>query len=219
MTTDEIESQTRVGIVSNEPLRLAGMLSVFDNHPGVVPTHGSIDRLVKHEDVRILILDITENRGWLEIMTTVRKHRPEIRFVLLGEGGDDELVMRAILAGARAYLDHQSGPFLVRQAVDVVLQGSIWAPRKLLSLLVDRLMEAHPGIQTGGPKELSPREGQVMALIMQAYSNREIAASLGIEERTVKAYVSSLMRKSGVENRVALSVANSKNFGTGSVSR
>ncbi len=219
MATDEIVSQTRVGIVSSEPLRLAGMMSVFDDHHSVIPMHGSIAVLLKERGVQVLILDITENKGWLEILTSVRQHRPDVRFVLLGEGGDDEIVMRAILAGARAYLDHQSGPFLVRQAVDVVLQGSIWAPRKLLSLLVDRLMDAHPTSIPGAQKELSRREAQVMALIMQAYSNREIAASLGIEERTVKAYVSSLMRKSGVENRVALSVANSKNFQPGGVSR
>jgi len=52
----------------------------------------------------------------------------------------------------------------------------------------------------------SPRERQVLDLIMAACSNREIAMRLGIEERTVKAYVASLMRKTGMENRVALSV-------------
>jgi DNA-binding NarL/FixJ family response regulator len=202
--------QTRVGIVSREPLRLAGILSVFENYPTVVPVHGSIEELLNQSLVRVIVVDITENRSWLEMLTMVRRERPEMRFVLLGESGDEDMVMRAILAGARAYLDHKSGPFLVRQAVEVVLQGSIWAPRRLLSLLVDRLMEAHPSSLPGAQQKLSRREGEVMALLMQAYSNREIAESLGIEERTVKAYVSSLMRKTGADNRVALSIAGRK---------
>jgi DNA-binding NarL/FixJ family response regulator len=55
-------------------------------------------------------------------------------------------------------------------------------------------------------QEPSFRERQVLDLIMKAYSNKEIAHELGIEERTVKSYVTTLMRKSGVDNRVALSV-------------
>jgi DNA-binding NarL/FixJ family response regulator len=50
------------------------------------------------------------------------------------------------------------------------------------------------------------REQEVLRLLVAAQSNREIAANLGIEERTVKAYVGRLMRKVGVENRIALSI-------------
>jgi DNA-binding NarL/FixJ family response regulator len=77
----------------------------------------------------------------------------------------------------------------------------------LLSILIDRLLTTQIGVTPSGQTDLSPRERQVLELIMKAYSNREIGAELGIEERTVKAYVASLMRKTGVENRVALSVA------------
>ena len=48
--------------------------------------------------------------------------------------------MDAIMAGARAYLDMAADPQLVRQAIEVVVSGSIWAPRRLLSRLVDRLL-------------------------------------------------------------------------------
>jgi DNA-binding NarL/FixJ family response regulator len=87
-----------------------------------------------------------------------------------------------------------------------VIQGSIWAPRRVLSKLIDRLLtQSTPSVLLPAPT-FSPRERQVLDLIMTACSNREIAEELGIEERTVKAYVTSLMRKTGAENRVLLSV-------------
>ncbi len=85
------------------------------------------------------------------------------------------------------------------------------ASRRLLSMLVDRLLNQVGPIHPPTPPVFSPRERQVLDLIMTACSNREIATELGIEERTVKAYVSSLMRKTGVDNRVLLSVQATQN--------
>jgi DNA-binding NarL/FixJ family response regulator len=132
--------------------------------------------------------------------------------VIIGPPGDDEQILRTIRAGARAFLDPSAGPLALRQAVEAVTQGTIWAPRRLLSIMVDQLMSrpAAPTVPSIAPT-FSPRERQVLDLIMSACSNREIAEELGIEERTVKAYVTSLMRKTGVDNRVSLSVRATQN--------
>jgi len=115
-------------------------------------------------------------------------------------------VLKSIAAGARAYLDSNCGPLKVRQAVETVIQGSIWAPRRVLSKLIDQLLMQNAVVAPVAAPSFSPRERQVLDLIMTARSNREIATELGIEERTVKAYVASLMRKTGMDNRVSLSV-------------
>jgi DNA-binding NarL/FixJ family response regulator len=86
------------------------------------------------------------------------------------------------------------------------MHGGIWAPRRLLSRLIDQLLDQSTASVSLAPAILSPRERQVLDLIMTARSNRAIGEELGIEERTVKAYVASLMRKTGTDNRVALSV-------------
>jgi DNA-binding NarL/FixJ family response regulator len=88
-----------------------------------------------------------------------------------------------------------------------VVSGSIWAPRKLLSRLIDRLLGVPVSGSGGlGALQLTARERQVLDLILLARSNREIARQLGIEERTVKAHVGRLMRKAGAENRIELSI-------------
>jgi DNA-binding NarL/FixJ family response regulator len=142
----------------------------------------------------------------METLETIRRARPAIRLIVIGPPGDDELVLDSIVAGARAYLDSAAGPDTVRQAIEVVASGSIWAPRRLLSKLIDRLLKVPDTSLTNAPLHLTDRERQVLELILMARSNREIARQLGIEERTVKAHVGRLMRKTGAENRIELSM-------------
>jgi DNA-binding NarL/FixJ family response regulator len=89
---------------------------------------------------------------------------------------------------------------------ETVTAGSIWAPRRLLSKLIDRLLKGPDTSLTNASPHLTDREHQVLECIMQACSNREIAEQLGIEERTVKAHVGRLMRKTGTVNRTELSM-------------
>ena len=125
---------------------------------------------------------------------------------MIGPKNDDELVLNAVVAGARAYLDSDAGPETVRQAIDIVVSGSIWAPRRLLSRLIDRLLGVPQRHAANSGPQLTDREREVLKLILLAKSNREIASSLGIEERTVKAHVGRLMRKLGADNRIEFSV-------------
>ena len=197
---------TRIGLISNRPIRLTGLESVFENHPSICAVSGNLETLLPDLIVRLLILDLGDDFAWVEMQRTIRRIRPDIRQIVLGPGGNDELILRSISNGARGYLDTHSRPHVVRRAVEAVMQGSIWAPRRVLSRLVDRLLSQQAVSFPVVSPVFSPRERQVLDLILTARSNREIALELGIEERTVKAYVASLLRKTGAENRVSLSV-------------
>lgn len=198
----------RIGLSAEEPIRVAGLASVFDQppepgKPQLVPVTGSIQELLAGDAPDYIVIDLHASSGFAAI-EQVRHARPDIRLIVIGPHGDDELVMSSIVAGARAYLDPTAGPDVVRQAIEIVTAGSIWAPRRLLSRLIDRLLKVPEASATTQP-QLTLREKQVLELILMARSNREIAAELGIEERTVKAYVGRLMRKTGADNRIKLS--------------
>ena len=200
-----------VGLVTKEPLRLEGLASIFENPPQhsqgeVVPVKGGLDDLLRRPAIQYLVIDLNASSPGLEILEAVRRQRPDIHPIVLGPEGDDELMMDAIVAGARAYLDSTADPQTVRLAIQEVMSGSIWAPRRLLSKLIDRLLSKRDTSLTNGDPYLTDRERQVLELILLARSNREIASQLGIEERTVKAHVGRLMRKSGVDNRIELSI-------------
>jgi DNA-binding NarL/FixJ family response regulator len=200
-----------IGLVSDEPIRLAGLSSIFDQparqgKPPLLPVPGSIADLLARSALKYLVVDLHSSSGGLEVLEMIRRARPSLRLIVIGPEGNDELVLESIIAGARAYLELTAGPDTVRMAIDVVTSGSIWAPRRLLSKLIDRLLkapEAHPSVAN---PHLTSREREVLDLILKARSNREIARHLGIEERTVKGHVGRLMRKAGADNRIELTM-------------
>jgi DNA-binding NarL/FixJ family response regulator len=201
----------RIGLVADEPIRLAGLSSIFElpaaaDKPPLLPVSGTLEELLAESTLEYLVVDLSSASGGLEILNSICRSRPNLRLIVIGPEGNDELVMDSIIAGARGYLELTAGPEMVRRAIDVVTGGSIWAPRRLLSKLIDRLLKVSDTSLINTEPHLTDRERQVLEHILMARSNREIARHLGIEERTVKAHVGRLMRKTGADNRIELSM-------------
>jgi DNA-binding NarL/FixJ family response regulator len=202
----------RIGVLAGEPIRLAGLSTVFEEtpekgKPQLMLVVGTLQELLADPDLLYMVVDFNSSAEGMKTLETVKRSRPGMRQIVIGPERDDELVLDAITAGARAYLDSSADPHTVRMAIDIVVSGSIWAPRRLLSRLIDRLLKVPAGAGGEfGALQLTTRERQVLDLILLARSNREIAEELGIEERTVKAHVGRLMRKTGAENRIELSI-------------
>jgi DNA-binding NarL/FixJ family response regulator len=212
MSTSTGPDAIRIGVVAEEPIRTAGLASIFDQpaqqgQPPLVPIVAKMDELLADASLEYLVIDLHAAAGGLETLESIRRIRPNIRLIVIGPEGDDEVVLNSIVAGARAFLDLTAAPDVVRKAVEIVTAGSIWAPRRLLSKLIDRLLKVPDSAPQAQGPQLTSREQQVLGLILMARSNREIAEQLGIEERTVKAYVGRLMRKTGADNRIKLSMS------------
>jgi DNA-binding NarL/FixJ family response regulator len=210
--TDSHPEPIRIGLPAAEPIRAAGLVTIFDlpaepGQPQLMPVTGTMQQLMADKTLKYLVVDLQSELSDLEALETIRKARPDMRSIVIGPQGNDALVITAIVAGARAYLDLTAGPEVVRKAIEVVTSGSIWAPRRLLSTLIDRLLRM-PKVTSGKPEtSLTRREQEVLELLLGANSTREIAAQLGIEQRTVKAYIGRLMRKAGADNRIKLSIS------------
>jgi DNA-binding NarL/FixJ family response regulator len=211
MSATRSPAPIHIGLVSDEPIRLEGLVSIFDQparngNPPLVPVTGTLPEMLIRASIEYLVVDMHASPGGLGILDSIRRARPTLKLIVIGPEGNDDLVMESIISGARAYLDLTADTDTVRQAIEVVTSGSIWAPRRLLSKLIDRLLKVPDSSLTIGNTHLTSREKEVLDLIMQARSNREIARQLGIEERTVKAHVGRLMRKTGADNRIELTM-------------
>jgi DNA-binding NarL/FixJ family response regulator len=209
--TNRAPDPIRIGLISDEPIRLAGLSSIFDQparqgRAQLIPVIASLEELLCGSGFEYLVIDLSSSSSGLGTLEAIRRARPGIPQIVIGPQGNDDLVIDSIIAGARAYLDLTASPEIVRRAIDEVTSGSIWAPRRLLSKLIDRLLKIPDSNITLVSPHLTDRERQVLDLILLARSNREIARQLGIEERTVKAHVGRLMRKTGADNRVELSL-------------
>jgi len=168
--------QIRIGLITDEPMRLEGLVSIFDQpaekgHAQLVPVTGSMEFLLTEANVEYLVVDLISSSNSLPTLSVIRRARPAIRLIVVGPEGDDNLVLEAIIAGARAYLAPTAGPETVRLAIEAVTGGSIWAPQRLLSKLIDRLLRASNSSLTNDP-HLTGRERQVLELILRAHSNR-----------------------------------------------
>jgi len=209
LSSNRTNEPIRVGLLTDEPLRMEGLARIFEVQPSngyapLTPVFGNFEELLSDPTLAYVIVDLNAFPNCLDTVEAIRRRRPDIRLMVIGLEGNDSLIMDLIMAGVRAYLDQKANPRVVRQAVDVVISGSIWAPRRLLALLIDRLLAASESSLTNAPARLTDREQQVLDLILTARSNREIARELGIEEQTVQAHVGRLLRKTGAENRIDL---------------
>lgn len=202
---DDGSDRLRVGLTDPEPIRLEGFLTLFKDHSRIEFAPMSRAELLADPDLRLALVGIGQNERIRDRLSAIRGLRPNLILLAMGSESGDEAILAALAAGAKAYLHASATAKQVEQAIEIVSQGSVWAPRRVLSIFLDRVTRPAQRTCAGPEPVFTPREIQVLALLVKAKSNREIAAALGIEERTVKAHIAKMMRKVGVENRIALS--------------
>jgi DNA-binding NarL/FixJ family response regulator len=196
----------RIGLLDFEPIRVAGFRSIFDEGSRVEVVATDLEGALANRTLDMVLFGLQDPLASFEVLAKLKSQRPRLKLIVMGDNRDDETIINAIAAGAKGYLEETASPELVMQAIDVVQSGSIWAPRRVLSIFVDRMLNSSSRPVRRHNMRFTLREREVLKLLVAAHSNREIARSLGIEERTVKAYIARLMRKVGVENRIALSI-------------
>ncbi len=193
----------RIGLLVRDAMRVMGLQAILGDGQGfeVVVLSGTMAL----DGLDLVVIDSFATPQLFELLAVFRRSRPEIGLVVLGAESDFDHIERVIGAGARGYLSHSVSEAELRMAIDVVRDGSVWAPRKVLAHLLRSSLD-EPGGGAPGPVQFTKREREVLKLLMMGHPNREIAAALGVDEGTVKAHMGRLMRKAGVDNRTALSM-------------
>jgi DNA-binding NarL/FixJ family response regulator len=196
----------RIAVVESDPLRFVGFRALFDSEPDFELVSSSVAELAHQEGIDLVLLGSRGGPNLFDVMASLKAARPDLRIIVTGSGADEETILKAIAAGAKGYVDEAAAPAEFTQAIRIVNQGSVWAPRRVLSMFIERVSSSPGRIFPAGRVTFTDREKEVLEMLVAGRSNKEIGAALGIEERTVKAHVAKLMRKVGVQNRIALSV-------------
>ena len=195
----------RIAVVASDPLRLVGFRALFDSASGFKLVSASLPDIGGLQDIDLVLLNNCGLQHLFDLMASLKATRPDLPIIVMGPG-DEETILKAIVAGAKGYVDEAASPAEFVQAVRVVSQGSVWAPRHVFSMFIERVSSAPAIAFPAGRAAFTDREKAVLELLVAGRSNKEIGSPLGIGERTVKAHVAKLMRKVGVQNRLALSV-------------
>ncbi len=196
----------RIAVLDSDPLRFIGFRSLLDREPDFDLISLPYSEIGNHADATVALLANRPGENLFDLMDKLKTVRPDLRVLVTGAAADEETIMLALASGARGYVSEAAPATELAQAIRIVHQGLVWAPRRVLSLLLDRTGGAVRREFPSGRQGLTDREQQVLNMLVSGMSNKEIANPLGIEERTVKAHVASLMRKLRVQNRLALSV-------------
>ena len=196
----------RIAVVESDPLRFVGFRALFDSESDFELVAASLSDIGGLPGIDLVLLGSRSGQNLFDVMASLKAARPDLRIIVTGSGMDEETILKAIASGAKGYVDEAASPAEFVQAIRVVNQGSVWAPRHVLSMFIERVTSSPGRIFPAGRVTFTDREKEVLEMLVAGRSNKEIGSALGIEERTVKAHVAKLMRKVGVQNRIALSV-------------
>jgi DNA-binding NarL/FixJ family response regulator len=159
-------------------------------------------------DVALLDVRLPDGSG-VDVCRDVRANHPSIACLMLTGYDDDEAIYAAVIAGAAGYvLKGAAGSGLVDSVRKVAAGRSLLDPA-----LIRRVLDRMSGRDKGDARleSLSARERQILALIADGLTNREIGLRLSLAEKTVKNYVSGLLSKLGLQRRTQAAVLHAGN--------
>lgn len=190
-------SQIRVLVADDHQIVREGLVAVINREPDmtVVAQAATGQEAVAlygdhRPDVALVDLRMPGMEG-VEVIAEIRERYLTARLIVLTTFNHEEDIYRALRAGARAYLLKDLAADELLDAIRAVHAGQKYIPQVISAKLTDRL---------GGP-ELTPRELDVLRLIVAGKTNQEIAAALAIAEGTVKFHINHILAKLGVADR------------------
>lgn len=153
---------------------------------------------IKQVPPDLALIDISmPGLSGIELVVTIKRRWPGIKALIVSMHRGVEYVNRAIQAGADGYLFKDAGADELREAIDLILRGGTYLSPGLASSVTNR--------RTRDPlTELSARQRQILELIAQSRSTKEIAEELFISAKTVETHRSQLMRKLGLKDVAGL---------------
>lgn len=186
----------------------AGLVSLLEADPEIKVCAQAADGREVLEQVgrvtpEVVILDITmPNLGGLETLERLRVAHPEVKVILLSVHGDPPFVQSAVSLGADGYVLKNGPASEVLEAVRAVAHGGSYFSPPVAREIVAQLRAPQRGVDPF--VQLSTREREVLQLIAEGLSAKEIASQLSISTKTVEAHRTSLMRKLGVRKATEL---------------
>jgi two-component system, NarL family, nitrate/nitrite response regulator NarL len=205
------EKDIRIAFVDDHEIVRRGLRHIFEGDAGftVVAEGGSRQDalLIAERDAPdVMLIDLLmPGGGGIEALKAITEDHPAIRCVIITASDDAAIAMKALKLGARGYiLKGVSGRNLLA-AIRTVMDDASYISPEFAAKLVEAA-QAKKAV-SGTFEDLSYRETQIIGEVEKGLTNREVATRLKISEKTVKYYMTSLMQKYGVSNRVGAVIA------------
>jgi two-component system, NarL family, response regulator NreC len=203
----------RILIVDDHGVLRAGLKALLSAEPDfevVQDASNGTDALRLAADLNpdVVLLDMSmPGPNGIEVTRQLKKTLPEIRILILTVHEDEVMLQEAIQAGASGYILKRAVESELIDAIQAVWRGDLYvhpAMTRALLKAISPTTHSVPGSQEELVEALTPREAEVLRLIAQGYTNRQMADQLSISVRTVESHRANLMGKLGLRSRVDL---------------
>jgi two-component system, NarL family, response regulator DevR len=200
----------RVFVVDDHELVRRGIVALLEAEPDVdvvgeagTATQARARIAATRPDVAVLDMRLPDGNG-IDVCRDIRSNDPDTHCIILTAYDDDDAISAAVLAGASDYvLKGVRGSVLIDK-VRSVAAGGFLLDSSLSRRVVERMRDEHQ--HDARLEALTVRESEVLALIAEGLTNRQIGETLALAEKTVKNYVSSLLAKLGLQRRTQAAV-------------
>jgi two-component system response regulator NreC len=152
----------------------------------------------------ILILDLSmPDLDGIAVTRQLKPEYPDLRILILTVHEDEAMLREAIRAGASGYIVKHAAEAELIAAINTIRRGDLYVDPAMLRVLLVESPRPRTE-QPASPDPLTPRETDVLKLIVQGYTNRQVGEELGISVRTVEGHRANLLEKLGLRTRVEL---------------
>lgn len=202
--------RVRIAVVDDHPMLRAGVVRCLEGTGrfDVVDEGASADcaeRIARDFAPDVVILDLNMPGGGVEAAERVLRLAPRTGVIILTVEEDADRIEDAFRHGVRGYVSKAAGATELIEAVDRVASGELYLAPHLAGRMLRRL-SAPPAVEVSVALGFTEREEQIMGFLIHGLSNKEIAFRLNLSEKTVKFYVTHVIRKLGVKNRVQVAL-------------
>lgn len=195
----------KVFVVDDHELVRRGLIELInaESDLGVIGEAGTVASAIieiskMKPDVAVLDVRLPDGNG-IELCREIRSQHQDIKVLMLTSFSDDEALLGAVLGGASGFVIKDIKNLDLLDAIRRVAAGESLIDEETTKKVRGRLRES--ASPAGGIADLTDQERKVLEFIGQGFTNRQIANSMFLAEKTVKNYVSSLLAKLGLERR------------------
>ncbi len=202
-------SPIRVLLADDHKLVRAGLRSLLDGLPEIEVVAEAGDgrealSLIETHHPHVALMDIAmPGLNGLEVVEILAKQSPGTRVIILSMHASEEYVMRALRAGAAGYLLKDSGTAELELAIKAVAQGETYLSPPVSKHVVSSYVQRIGG-EASLPEQLTPRQREILQLIAEGHSSKEIAQRLNVSARTIETHRAKLMERLDIHDVAGL---------------
>jgi DNA-binding NarL/FixJ family response regulator len=205
-----VSGETRIVLADDHPIVLSGLRNLLSQERnfklvGEATSGAEALKIIRESKPDLVVLDISmaEPNG-IAVSRRIGQELPSVKVLILTFHEDRAYLQQAIDAGVGGYLLKRSAAENLVPAIRAVITGGLYVDPAIANRLFESAPKQGGGLRDGRLPELTEREESVLKLVAQGYTNKEVAARLGVGVKSVETYKSRGIEKLGLKTRAEL---------------